>query len=315
MACFPDGDKMHLIIACIFILLFALSFVYIGVAVLSKMLGGAMFIYYLLPVGIAVAALKNKEYAKILWSVVLTYSGLVLVNYVHSYFTYNQEYFTFFTLIYLILIPVWFISLGYGCTIQSFLLPVNAEAIERKEDSDAFRYYLAGVVATMGVIPMAMTIPLLDLWRNASDINSIGYEIGLGIFILSNIYLLFESRKITKETLNYFAKPFRRFDTDAKKIKKCFILGTLFLVISSAGKEWIYRGHWIIWGETMALFIMYNLLLFKLGQVLFLAVSSHIESPSTIYLPSVKGKKLIIMIIFTCLFAILCAFIGQVLKS
>ena len=126
--------------------------------------------------------------------------------------------------------------------------------------------------------------------RNLRNINSLGYQIALGGLIIGSLVFLFEARRIPMETLNYFARPITRFNTDIKKVKKYLVISTLVILFLSSDFE-TFRGHWIMWGETVIAFLIYVVLLFKFGQILFIPSMPRTERPRKIYLPSMKSKR------------------------
>ena len=137
-----------------FIIIWVVCLIYIGIPDLFKMLGGSYVFFFLLPLIVSICT-KYKEYAKLLWSIILTMFGIIVVNFLYSYFLYNYKNFNFFIRVYVVLIPVGCILLGYAFTLQSFLIFNKKDRIKKKEDIEALNYFSGFVVAIF-------TIPLLS---------------------------------------------------------------------------------------------------------------------------------------------------------
>ena len=290
------------IVVYIFLIIWTVSFVYIGIPDLFMMLGGSAIFYLLLPL-IAFIYPKNKALTKLLWSIVLTLFGLMLTNYSYSYFLCNYKDFRVLTRIYVVLIPALCILMGYGLTMETLLITPMKARLERKEHAEALGYFCAFFMGVF-VPPLFCLIPFLVQFHELRNINSIGYEIALGGLIVGGLIFLFEARRIPIETLMYFTRPLPRFDTDTRKLRKRLMIGILICVVWSAIKELLYRQQWIIWGETVVIFVMYVLLLNNFSRVLFLPASFPSASPSKIWLPSIKNKRgrAIVGLLFLALF-------------
>lgn len=294
-----------IIIVSIFTLIWILSFIYIGVADIHIMLGGVVVFFYMLPIA-SFLSLKYRELAAVIWSKILILSGFVIVNYLHSYFMTKHVDINFFMLIYVILIPVWFVLCGFFYMIQSFLQSVHAKQYKEPGDTKIIKYFLGFMALLIGA-SLLIVVPLLDYFGNRQDINSIGYEVGMGAAVITFLYFLLESRRVTDETLNYFARPFHRYRVNLKKIKKYLILVTCIFITISLLDELYYRKHWMIWGETIILFIISNIVLFRFGKVIFMPPISANERPDKMYLPSVRSKRTVIIIAICLIFAMVCA--------
>ena len=124
--------------------------------------------------------------------------------------------------------------------------------------------------------------------------------------IVGGLIFLFEARQIPVETLIYFARPLRRFDTDTRKLRKRLMIYILICIFWSAGMEFLYRQQWFIWGETVIIFIMYVIFLNKFSRVLFLPAASPNARPLQICLPSIKSKRgrVIVELMFLALFVL-----------
>jgi hypothetical protein len=281
------------ILIYIFLIVWATCIVYIGIPNIYKVLGGSTGFYFILPFVVCII-LKYKALAKLLWSIVLTLVGLMVVNYLYSHFFCSYRDFQLLTKVYLIYAPIGCIWLGYACTLQYFL--VKQEDLKRKEDIDALRYFAGFYVAAL-TVPLSIIVPILDLLKGLTNINSIGYQIGLSSLILGSLMFLYEVRKIPIETLNYFARPSYRFDANIDKFEKTLVIGTLVFLVFSTYWEIFYRRQWIMWAETVIVFIIYLFVLYNFGKILFMPRVSDTQRPTRIYLPSIKSRKNIIMVL------------------
>lgn len=296
-----------------FIIIWALCLVYIGIPYLFKMLGGSYVFFFLLPLIVSICT-KYKEYAKLLWSIVLTMFGIIVVNFLYSYFLYNYKNFNLFIRAYVVLIPVGCILLGYAFTLQSFLIFNKKDRINKKEDIEALNYF-SGFVVAIFTIPLLSTISILLQFRTLNNINSIGFQYALGSLILGGLIFLFEVRKIPIETLNYFSKlNHTKFNIDIRKVKKCLIIGMSIFIVFSFLNELEYRKHWVIWIETITIFVIYVIFFYLFSKTFFKPISIHQQRPAKIYLPSLKNRRNIIIIGFlflVCFFSIIIAAVNS----
>jgi hypothetical protein len=292
------------IIISIFSLLWTFAFLFMGIADLYKMLGGAVIFFYMLPI-IAFLSLKYRELASTVWSVIAIFSGFIIVNYLHSYFMYKYIDIHFFILFYVICTPVYFVLFGFWFLIQSFLKSIHDVQYKEPGDSNVIKFFFGFMSLTI-TAPMMIVVPLLDYFGNRYDINSMGYEIGMGAAIITYLYFLVQFSSVNNETLNYFAKPFHRYNIDLKKVRKYLLIGACIIIAVSLLDELYYRKHWIIWGETITLFIISNILLFRFGKVIFMPRVTGDERPDNPYLPSVKSAKTIGIFIILFLFLLAC---------
>lgn len=293
-----------LIITSIFSLLWTFVFLFIGIIDLYKMLGGMMIFFYMLPI-ISLLSLKYKELASTVWSVIMIFSGFIVVNYLHSYFIYEHTDFHLFVIFYVIMMPVCLIQLGFMSLIQSFFKSIYNMQYKEPGDLDIIKSFFGFMSLTI-TLPMIIVISLLIYFEKYYNINSMGYEIGMGAAIVIYLYFLLESCSVKDETLNYFAKPFHRYNIEFKKVKKYLLIGACIVITISLLDELYYRKHWTIWGETIILFIISNILLFRFGKVVFTPRLTEDERPDKLYLPSVKSSKTMGIMIVLFMFAMAC---------
>jgi len=292
----------------LFNLAWAAIFLYFGIRDLQTILGGTICFFYFLPI-IAILTLRYREYAKILWSVNLTFIGIVLVNYLHSYFSIHSITINFLVLAYVIFIPFSFVFYGYLYLIQSLLVSPKSRVIENSEDMKTFKYFRAYTTLMISV-PIILTLPIIDCFGHNKDIVSNGFEVASGLFISTMLMLLMQSRKISKETINYFAKPIPRTMWSLEKVKKIISIGTIVFIIFSAINELKIRQHWFIWSESIAILVMNILVLLKFGQVIFMPINIQGERPINFYFPVLKNR-IITIITLSIVFMVVCALISQ----
>lgn len=287
--------------------IWATIFLYYGTSYLQTMLGGTIYFFYSLPI-ISSLTLFNKDYAKILWSINSTFIGIVLVNYLHSYFNIYHFNNNLLILAFMLCIPFNFIFCGYFYLILSFLISPKSKVIENSEDMKAFKYFIA-YTALMITLPIILTLPLMDCLGCKKNIINNGVEIASGIFVSAILLFLYESRKISKETINYFAMPLPRITWGIEKVKIIIGIGMLIFIIFSAINELKIRQQWFIWSESIAILIANVLILLKFGQIIFMPANVQRERPGNFYFPFLK-KKLITIIILSLVFSSVCELTG-----
>ena len=284
---------MLVVLMGLFIAAWATIFLYFGISCLQTMLGGTIWFFYLLPI-IAALTLLNRNYAKIFWSVNSTFLGIVLVNYLHSYFNIHYFNINLLILAYLIFIPFSFVFCGYFYLIQSLLISTTSKVIKNSEDMKAFKYFIAYTTVMISA-PIVLTLPLIDCLGHNRNIVSNGFEIASGLFVSTILMLLIQSRKISKETINYFAMPIPSITWSIEKVKKIIGIGTLIFIIFSAIAELKIRQHWFIWSESIAILVVNILVLLKFGQVIFMPINVQRERPINFYFPVLKNRIITII--------------------
>lgn len=297
------------IIAFIFLLGWTSILIYSGMPQLFEILGGISWFYFAVAFLVCMT-LGNKLPQKLLWSIVLTMIGFILVNCCYSYFMFNNRDLTILVRSYLMFTPISIILIGIGATMQYFLPFDGMQTIKKKEDVLTLRHYYVFVMSAL-LIPTMLAIPIVDLLKGLDNINSISYLIILGLFAIGCLVIVLQTRKVSLETLNYFSKPIPRFDVDAKKVKKWLTSSIVVFVLFSLGMELIYRKQWFIWSETIISFIIYVFILFKFGAILFIPIQSNIDHQINIntYLPSIKNKQTIFVIVLLWVLLFIVTFI------
>lgn len=271
------------ILISLFLILWAICIVFFGIPELYNLLGGSTGLYFLLPLVVCVS-FKYRALTKLVWSIILTLVGLIIVNALYSYFSFNHKELDFFTLTYVVSIPLGCVIAGYVLTIQSFLVFGEKENIEDLS-------YFGGFLVAVFIVPLLCVIPYLDQLKELRNINNLGYQIALGGLIISGIVFLIETKDTTTEMLNYLAKPLVRFDTNVSKVRKMLSIGVMLFLVICLHWEFNYRGDWIIWTETVFVFIIYIFVLYKFGKILFKTSDKSDHRLKAIYLPSIKSKR------------------------
>jgi len=273
-------------------IVWSLPFIVFDIQHIFTMLGGSFELYILLPI-IAALGLTRKTSSRLIWSILLTIFGLVLINYAHSYFLLNHIEFKPIKRIYVVLIPIVIILSGFLYTYYSFISVRRLKNKNRNDNRKVIANFNA-LFTLLFILPLFFTIPILFRSNTFFNINSLGYNVALAGFLISGFLFLFEVRKIPMSTIHYFTKPIEKIDVNFKKMKKYLLILFIILFILSIGKEFIYRKHWLIWSETIFILIIYFLMLMKLTEVLFAPKELPDNGITNIYLPSIREKRNII---------------------
>lgn len=200
---------------------------------------------------------------------------------------------------------------GYIFNVYFFLSsPNNSNSLSEKEKK-SLRNFVGFLVAVFW-IPVLSIIPILELLKSLKNINSIGYQIALGGLITGGILFLFEANKIPLEVINYFSKPMERFDMDKRKIRNYLLFGTIVFFFVSSYWEVLYRGHYIIWLQSYTTLVIWVMILYKFGTVIFIPIEPNRIRSEKVYLPSIKSRRTINIAL---LFFVLYIFLLLTLKS
>jgi hypothetical protein len=205
--------------------------------------------------------------------------------------------------------PIGIILIGVGATMQYFLPFDSMHTMKKKEDILTLRHYFVFLMLAL-MIPTMLAIPIVDLLKGLDHINSISYLVILGLFTIGCLVIVLKTRKVSLETLNYFSKPIPRFNVDVKKAKKWLTSSIIVFVLFSLGMEFIYRKQWLIWSETIISFIIYVFILFKFGAILFIPIQSNRDHQINTYLPSIKSKQTIFVILLLWVLLFIITFIS-----
>lgn len=288
-----------------FISLWFITLLYIGIFDLIKALGGTFIFFILLPL-FASLSLKLKQLAPILWSLITIFIGLILTNYLHSYISLHQIHFDVYTGILLTILPSSAVIFGTILMIQYFFKLPSITQYKHPDDKNMVIYFGGFLYLAISIL-LGITIPLIIL-LDASINYGLGYEIALCVIFLIITYFAFEFRKISIETINYFAQPFKKFKIDTNEANRYLVKYTLMIILASGIFE-IYREQWIIWAESTLIIVVVTILLMKFWRVLYLPEQPQNWRPNDIYLPSIKSRKTILILILVILFAFICAII------
>ncbi len=261
---------MRMAIVCIFLTLWSLCTIFIGIPRIYNLLGGSTGFYYLIPLITSLGcARKNTHFYsfyKVLWSFILTITSLLIVNALDSYFISYHSGYDLLLIAYMVSNPVLFIGVGFTCTIASFIpLSKLCSCTEDLNKSCLFFIYL--IFASLCVFPLCSLLIIFP-FHESSDTLGLGYPITLGALSIGSLLLMFESRKLSIENLISFAKPSHRINTsiDVTNFRPHFVISIILFGIFSTYFEFIYRKQMIIWLETFLVFISYLLLLYNLTK-------------------------------------------------
>ncbi len=209
----------------------------------------------------------------------------------------------------MICVPFNFVFCGYFYLIQSLLISPKSKLIENSEDMKVFKYFIA-YTALMIALPIVLTLPLMDCIGRDKNYIKDGLEIVSGIFVSAILLFLYESRKISKETINYFARPLPRLTWRVEKVKIIIGISTFIFIIFSAINELKIRQHWFIWSESIAILIVNIMILLKFGPIIFMPINAQRDRPENFYFPVFKNK-IIIIIVLSIIFSSVCELIGK----
>lgn len=283
------------IIVYTFLIVWAVLFIYIGLPDLNIMLGGGTGFYLSLPL-VASVVFKSKKLFGLSCAFILTLIGLILINYLYSYFLYNNLVIPIIALIYIIIIPIGIIWFGFVYLIQYFLLLKRSDA-KTEEDKEYISNFSMFIVATF-VYQLPIICSVLIFFSHsaeANNINSLGYLVALTCSLFGSLLLLYKVSKIPEGTRCYFSKQPYSFNGNIHKFKKSAVISIFVFLVFSTFWEISYRGHWLIWAESVIVVIIFVTLLSRLINILFTPFSSSSRRPIQIHLPSIKDKTSIIM--------------------
>ncbi len=164
---------------------------YVGYSEFSKMLGGSQGFFLLLSL-LLVPNFRHKALSKLILCAVSMIFGLLVANYLFSYFLHNNRYLSFPTSLWLVMIPFATILSSYAFTVDYLLLT----KCQKKEDTEAlrdFRGFIGVVLYTpFGLAGIVIAICHVIELRN---INSLDQQIVLGASIVGGLLFLAEIRK------------------------------------------------------------------------------------------------------------------------
>lgn len=194
---------------------------------------------------------------------------------------------------------------GYVYSVYFFLSDINNSKFLSDNKKKTLKNFVGFLVAVFW-IPVLSIIPILEILKSLRNINSIGYQIGLGGLITGGLLFLFEARKIPLEVLNYVSKPIERFEIDKRKIRNYLLFGIIVFFLVSSYWEVFYRGHYIMWLQTYSSIVIWVMILYEFGTVIVIPVEPYRIRSETIYLPSIKSRRTInIALIFVVFYIFL----------
>ena len=292
-------------VSIVLMIVWVLCCICIGISNIFSILGGMSILFFLIPLVAAICILNN-TFSKLLLSIILTMSGLIFVNYTYAYFLHNDKNYALLIRLYIVLIPVCCVLVGYGCTISS-LINFKQDNIDNDISTALSRF--SGYFVAILTIPLLSTVSIIACYNT---IHSLDYQVALGSLIIGSLFLLFEIKKIPIETIGFLIKPTFKINVNIAIVKKWIVFCTLIITIFSALNEYEHRGYWVIWSESIILFIIYLLFLYHFCKIFFKPFCLSNQRPNEINLPSIKSKKNIIIVVALSLICFLSIFWGAI---
>ncbi|MCJ8503178.1 hypothetical protein [Desulfatitalea alkaliphila] len=300
------GKIINICCCAIFMVLWLLYFLSMEVPnwKTSRYLGGMAILFYLLPI-IIFAIIKFSKYALILWSALMFFSIIIFINHLHGYLLYNHVAPPNLILAYIIVsMPAYFGAAGYTAIIMCVFK--MGSIYDYQDPSEGFKELIglsiytmmpsfAAMLATFSAKPMVVHVV------NRNFALNVGYEYIISAFIVALIYFVYETLIISDESINYYAKPFKRISNyTIPMVKRYCIIGLPAFALISFALELFRRANWLIWGQSMILFYVGAYLMFKFGKVLFVPLPTSGIRPNNLYpyLPRMRSKKKIFTMIF-----------------
>lgn len=302
---FKRNPIINYFIIIIFHIVWFLCFISIGIPDIFIILGGSVELFFILPI-IIILSFKFKPLPGLLLGFILTLAGIILINYLYSYFlNIHKMKMMFIVIPYILILPAFFIIFGYAFTLFS-IIGIKKNNLNIKEEDRKELSYFTGYFMACFSIPLSFVLAFLFNYKEGNNILLIGYEIVLGSMLMSSLVLFYELRKVPKKTLLYYRLVSFKFNTNLKKVKKYIVVIILVIVAFSFTSEFTFRKQWIIWFETIAIFAVYILFLFEIVDILCMPAAIEENELNSDRLPSIKSKRNIITIgVLTVIYLIL----------
>ncbi len=210
---------------------------YIGYPNFSRMLGGSQGFMLLLSV-LLVASFRYKALTRLILCAVSMIFGLLVANFLYSYFLDNKQVIRILVSFWLAMVPFMFMVLSYGYTLDYFLL----SDCEKKEDTETLRNF-RGMLGLVFAIPFAPAFCLIAICHaiELRNINSLDQQIVLGACIAGGLLFLAGIKKAPVETLKYFFRPIPRIPGDIIKVRRWLTIITLGFLLYSSVSEFILQ--------------------------------------------------------------------------
>ncbi len=282
---------MKLIVLLLFLLVWSLCILIIGIPQIYFLLGGTTGLFFLMPV-IASICFVYSSLQKVVWSSLLTLGSLIVINGAYSYFFKNPRDLDLLITSYILCIPVALIVSGYSCTLESFV-DLRGKTGLKHQDTKFLRYFSVFLLGNSS-IAACITIIMVGSFEKLDLIIAMGYQIILGGFMTGCLLFANEARKFPKEASIHLSKLNVKFHCSARHFKTVFAGGILAFLAFSTYWEVFYRKAWVMWGETVVVFIGYIFLLWKFGAEPFLDTTNREIQPDRINIPSVWNRRTII---------------------
>lgn len=274
-------------------------FILLEVPGLQHILGGTAVFFYMIPV-LPLLGFKRKYmiFSSFIWATTVSISCIVLINYISIWFINNTNtQLNGLISAYILTGPLWVIFFPYVLAITTFfnMRPPGAIIYEIEKPLRPLALF-SGVSF---LVPLASLWPLIFNPLNVySNKYASGYAFGLLAFILGSIWLLIYVRDINREIVIYLSSRVKdAMAYDPKNIFK-IIVATIALVLWSAIEEFLFRGKWVLWIESVAALVPLFLIVSRIAKILATSQTGEVPVPREITFPSWRsGKHLTILVI------------------
>lgn len=251
--------------------LWAASIVCAGIPGIFGTLGGSAGIFIILPL-LFIKTLGYRGYERIVWSIIFTSLGLILINYLYSIFLNKEITIKGILGAYIVYLPLIFIGAGIITTLFSFLV-AHVDIVNDETERDCKIIHNIGgfSLITLAGIPLFSILFMLlisDLGWN--HIYSTSYVVGLFLLIAGEIIFLAKIMNISIQTLNHFARPIPRGSLNIMRKRNRLWIYVVVILLYSTMLELRYRGNVIIWTETAIILSGYATIIFRLSQILLM---------------------------------------------
>ena len=273
----------------------------LGIPELQHILGGTAIYFYLLPV-IPLLGFRRKYsiFSPVIWALTISIASILVINYLIIWLDSHPSIHIKEILNgYLIIIPICIVYLPYIMAIRtifgmstSFRIITDLQVELRPLAIFSGVSFLAPVTSLWTLI---FNPPSVNISKYASE-----YTIAFFALILGCVWLFIYIRDINPQTMLRLSKNIRAMTLDTKNTAR-IMAGASVLLLWSAVEEFLYRGKWILWGESVAALVPFFLIISRTVRI---NTSSYVEQSQSgdIAFPSLmKGKHFKILTAFVVL--------------
>ena len=258
------------IIHAVFLLLWVVFFIKLGLWGIIYSLGGISVLFFLSPLVVPVF-LKENGLKVLRSSIYLTIVGVMAINIVFYNIFFIAEHIPSMITIYIITIfCIGIVGNGLILFLWSFM--------KSREEIPEIREYspIAAVINYFGVITMILllisvfvvTFAILP-GKLTPELYGLITKLGVGIFVLSFIIIAIRFIPVPKEAISLISKERKRYSCNYAKVKNLGIAALILFIALSAYVEYLYRGDWVTWIESQIIIVSYLMILFKFARTFF----------------------------------------------